>query len=64
MYYNRFFKTEEEAKAFQKEQGFGVLYKYTKGSRTKDRYLVEAAMMGKSMEFVEEHPFVVAWNGK
>jgi hypothetical protein len=63
MYYNKFFSTKEEAKAFQKQQGYGVMYSYTKGSRTKRDYLAEAAMAGLDMETVEKLPYVVAWNG-
>lgn len=62
MYMNRFFKTKDEAVAFQKEQGFGALYSNAKGSRTKSSYQTEALMMGKSNEFQQEHPFCVAWN--
>lgn len=63
-YCSKFFATKEEAKAFQKERGYGALYSYTKGSRTKKSYLCEAAMIGMSMEQVEQKPFVVAWNEK
>lgn len=63
MYMNKFFKTKEEAKAFQKEHG-GALYSNAKGSRTKRDYQTEAAMMEKTEAFREEHPYVVAWNQK
>lgn len=43
MYCNNFFKTEDEAKAFQKSHG-GALYKNVKRSRTRESYRVEAAM--------------------
>ena len=36
MYCNKFFKTEDEAKAFQKSHG-GALYKNVKRSRTRNR---------------------------
>ena len=62
IYMSKFFKTKEEAKQFQKQNGCGALYSNVKGSRTKQSYLVEAGMRGMSMEFCEEHPFVVAWN--
>lgn len=42
MYCNKFFKTEDEAKAFQKSHG-GALYKNVKRSRTRESYRVEAA---------------------
>lgn len=61
---SRFFKTEQEARAFQKELGFGALYKNTKGSRTKREYFAEAIMADKMVDFVREHPYVVAWYGK
>ena len=35
MYCNKFFKTEDEAKAFQKSHG-GALYKNVKRSRTRE----------------------------
>lgn len=62
MYMYHFFKTEQEARAFQKKQGLGALYKNTPKSRTKESYMIEAAMAEKSNEFIAEHPFVVAWN--
>ena len=37
MYCNKFFKTEDEAKAFQKSHG-GGLYKNVKRSRTRESY--------------------------
>ena len=43
MYCNKFFKTEDEAKAFQKSHG-GALYKNVKRSHTRESYRVEAAM--------------------
>lgn len=43
MYCNKFFKTEEEAKAFKKSHG-GALYKNIKGSHTRQAYRVEAMM--------------------
>lgn len=43
MYCNKFFKTEEEAKAFKKSHG-GALYKGVKGSRTRQAYRVEVMM--------------------
>ena len=67
MYCNKFFKTEEEAKAFKKSHG-GALYKNIKGSRTRQSYRVEAmmAVQGgwlRSAE-VDSYPFCVAWNGE
>ena len=46
MYCNKFFKTEDEAKAFQKSHG-GALYKNVKRSHTRESYRVEAAMAGR-----------------
>lgn len=43
MYCNKFFRTEEEAKAFKKSHG-GALYKNIKGSHTRQAYRVEAMM--------------------
>ena len=37
MYCNKFFKTEDEAKAFQKSHG-GALYKNVKRSHTRESY--------------------------
>ena len=61
MYCNKFFETREDALKFRKEHG-GVLYSNTTRSKTKDAYMVEARMMGKTEEFRNKHPFVVAWN--
>ena len=63
MYKNKFFKTKEEAKAFQKEKGYGALYSNVKGSRTKKYYRDELLVKGRcDEEFINEHPYVVAWN--
>lgn len=43
MYYNRFFKTLEEAKAFQRIHG-GALYSNAPHSRTKQDYKAEMAV--------------------
>lgn len=43
LYAHKFFKTKEDAKAFQKKHG-GALYSNAPGSRTKRDYLTEAAM--------------------
>ena len=40
MYCNKFFKTEDEAKAFQKSHG-GALYKNVKRSHTRESYRVD-----------------------
>lgn len=64
-YNNRFFATREEAKAFQKEHGCGVLYSCAKRSRTKQDYAVELAVaLDARGEVVDpaEKPYVVAWN--
>ena len=65
MYYSKFFATESDAKAFQKKQGYGVLYKNTPRSRTRSDYRTEALMRGHypDSEFCKIHPYVVAWNG-
>lgn len=62
MYKNKFFKTKEEAKAFQKSNG-GALYSNVKGSRTKQYYMDELLVLERfDEEFINEHPYVVAWN--
>lgn len=63
-YCNRFFRTEQEAKAFQKQFGRGTLYKNVKGSRSKQKYLAEVAVAGQSEAFADDHPYVIAWNEK
>lgn len=64
MYMAKWFTTEEEAKKFQKEQGFGALYKNTPRSRTRSNYETEALMRGHApgSDFCTRFPFVVAWN--
>lgn len=62
MYMCKFFKTKDEAKAFQKEHGYGVMYSREKGSRTKSSYQVEAAIHGLDEKQVAETPYAVAWN--
>ena len=63
MYCNKFFKTEDEAKAFQKSHG-GALYKNVKRGRTRESYRVEAimAVQGGWMRStdVDTHPYCVA----
>ena len=62
IYRNKFFKTEEEAVAFQKVNG-GALYRNVKYSHTKDDYMIEAKQIAcLSDEFIAEHPYCVAWN--
>lgn len=67
MYCNKFFKTEDEAKAFQKSHG-GALYKNVKRSHTRESYRVEAAMavQGGWMHGtdLDAHPYCVTWNGE
>ena len=48
MYCNKFFRTEEEAKAFKKSHG-GALYKNIKGSHTRQSYRVEALVMSSAL---------------
>lgn len=63
IYKNQFFKTKEEAKAFQKERGYGALYSNVKGSRTKRDYATELAILcpADPLKFSQEYPFVIAW---
>lgn len=64
MYYNRFFKTREEAREFQKENG-GVLYSNTPKSRTKKNFRAEMAVaFDARREVVDGNatPYCVAWN--
>ena len=66
-YNNRFFKTEEEAKAFKKERGGGVLLKWNPKGRKEKKldFLAECAVaLDARMEAVnpDEKPFCVAWN--
>ena len=48
MYCNKFFRTEEEAKAIKKSHG-GALYKKIKGSHTRQAYREEAMMTVQAM---------------
>jgi O-acetyl-ADP-ribose deacetylase (regulator of RNase III) len=62
MYRNQFFKTEDEAFAFQDAHG-GAVYSNAKYSHTKQSYMVEAKQIAcLSDEFIAEHPYCVAWN--
>jgi O-acetyl-ADP-ribose deacetylase (regulator of RNase III) len=62
IYRNQFFKTEDEAKVFQKTNG-GALYSNAKYSHTKKDYMVEAKQVAcLNDEFISEHPYCVAWN--
>lgn len=64
MYNNRFFKTREEARDFQKQHG-GVLYSNTPKSRTKKAFRAEMAIaFDARMEAVDGNatPYCVAWN--
>lgn len=66
MYNNKFFKTREEAVAFQRQHG-GALYSNTPKSRTKKDYRAEMAVaFDARMELVNpnETPYCVAWNEK
>ena len=65
-YNNRFFKTQEEAKAFQKEHG-GRLLKFSPRSRMETRSDFAAEIMvayDARGEIVDKDvtPFCVAWN--
>lgn len=59
MYRAAWFETKEEAKDFQKKQGFGALYTNLPGSRTKRQFNDEAAMFGFD---TEKYHAVVSWN--
>lgn len=62
IYRNQFFKTKEEAFAFQDAHG-GAVYSNAKYSHTKQDYMVEAKQIAcLSDEFIAEHPYCVAWN--
>ena len=63
IYKNQFFKTKDEAKAFQKEKGYGALYSNVKGSKTKRDYTAELAILSPNdpLKFAQEYPYVVAW---
>ncbi len=59
----RFFQSEAGATAFQKMLGFGLFYcSNQKGTRFE--YLVEALMAGKDADFVNTHPYCVAWQSR
>lgn len=59
MYRAAWFRTLEEAKAYQKNEHHGALYKGTKGSVTRTDHYMAAAMF----EFdPEEFPYSVNWN--
>jgi len=65
MYHNKFFKTLEDARAFQRIHG-GALYSNVPHSRTKQDYKAEMAVALDARQEVvnpEDTPFVVAWNG-
>lgn len=61
LYAHKFFKTQEEARAFQREHG-GALYSGLPGSHTRKDYAVEAAMAEMTEKQREDCPFCVAWN--
>lgn len=64
MYNNKFFRTREEAKAFQKEHG-GAMYSATPKSKTKRYFLDEMRVaFDARLECVNpnETPYCVAWN--
>ena len=63
IYRNQFFKTKEEALAFNKERG-GAIYSNVKGSHTKNDDQTELLILGRpgDEEFAKEYPYVVAWN--
>lgn len=63
-YNNKFFKTREEAKAFQKEHG-DAIYSDTPKSKTKRNFRAEITVaFDARMELVNpnETPWCVAWN--
>ena len=64
MYNNKFFKTREEAKVFQKEHG-GAIYSCTPHSKTKRDYNAEMTVaFDARREIVDMNktPWCVAWN--
>jgi len=61
-YANKFFETEEEAKAFIKNNKGGALYKNTKGSHSKRSFAIEACLANLSSEDTIKYPYCVAWN--
>ena len=66
MFNNKFFKTREEAKTFQKEHG-GAIYSATPKSKTKRNFCTEMAVaFDARQELVNpnETPWCVAWNEK
>lgn len=58
MYCAKWFKTEGEAKKFQKQHG-GTLYRNVKGSHTKTDHKVTAYMFRFD---ANEYPYSVNWN--
>lgn len=62
LYAHEFFRTKEEASAFQRERG-GALYSNLPGSRTRKAYAVEACMAELTEKQRKDNPFCVAWNG-
>ena len=68
-YNNKFFQTEEEAKAFKKARGGGVLLNWNpKGHKSKKlEFLSECVVaLDARMEAInpDETPWCVAWNEK
>ena len=59
VYMTAWFKTEQEAKEFQKNEHSGALYKGTPRSRTKQDHMIAAFMHGFDPE---KYPFSVNWN--
>ncbi len=62
LYAHEFFRTKEEARAFQRKRGGGALYSNLPGSRTSKDYSIEACMAGLTEKQREDKPFCVAWN--
>ena len=64
MYNNRFFRTREDAKEFQRVHG-GAIYSYAPRSRTKRDFIAEMAValdVRHEVANVHETPWCVAWN--
>lgn len=61
LYARKFFKTKENAKAFQKKHG-GAMYADVPGSRTRKDYNVEACLAELTASEREKYPYCVAWN--
>ncbi|MBR3018506.1 MAG: hypothetical protein IKH57_15750 [Clostridia bacterium] len=64
VYNNKFFETKEEAQAFKKEKGYGVIYSGTKHSKTRHQFIIETTIALERGEVIDSRktPWCVAWN--